>query len=61
MPKTALIVGAGNGLSASLARLFQTDGMAVALAARRIDKLKDLCDRGAMRRLATRRGKAVIY
>ncbi len=35
----ALIVGAGNGLSASIARLFAAEGMTVALAARRIDKL----------------------
>ena len=32
-PETALIVGAGSGLSASLARLFARDGMRVALAA----------------------------
>ena len=32
---TALIVGAGQGLSASLARLFAREGMRVALAARR--------------------------
>ena len=31
----ALIVGAGSGLSASLARLFAREGMKVALAARR--------------------------
>src|SRR5215470_8595165 len=40
---TALIVGAGSGLSASLARLFARDGLRVALAARNIDKLSDLC------------------
>ncbi len=35
MPYTsALIVGAGSGLSASLARLFAKAGMSVALAAR---------------------------
>jgi len=33
--RTALIVGVGSGLSASLARLFTTAGMKVALAARR--------------------------
>src|SRR5688572_17527242 len=38
-----LIVGAGSGLSASLARLFAAEGMAVALAARRPDKLQALC------------------
>ena len=32
--ETALIVGAGKGLSASLARLFVAEGMQVALAAR---------------------------
>ena len=38
----ALIVGAGSGLSASLARLFAGEGMSVALAARNIDKLATL-------------------
>jgi NAD(P)-dependent dehydrogenase (short-subunit alcohol dehydrogenase family) len=43
MPKeTALIVGAGSGLSASLARLFAGEGLAVALAARSPDKLDAL-------------------
>jgi len=40
--ETALIVGAGPGLSASLARLFSREGMAVALAARNADKLAGL-------------------
>jgi NAD(P)-dependent dehydrogenase (short-subunit alcohol dehydrogenase family) len=40
--KTALIVGAGPGLSASLARLFVSHGIKVALAARTIDKLSGL-------------------
>ena len=39
MAETALIVGAGSGLSASLARLFAKDGMRVALAARDTAKL----------------------
>src|SRR5262249_9652157 len=39
----ALIVGAGSGLSASLARHFAGRGMRVALAARNIDKLAPLC------------------
>jgi NAD(P)-dependent dehydrogenase (short-subunit alcohol dehydrogenase family) len=39
--KNALIVGAGAGLSASLARLFLKDGMSVALAARSPDKLAE--------------------
>ncbi|HKS19953.1 MAG TPA: SDR family NAD(P)-dependent oxidoreductase [Bradyrhizobium sp.] len=41
--KTALIVGAGEGLSASLARLFSREGIRVALAARKIEKLGELC------------------
>ena len=42
--KSALIVGAGSGLSASLARRFAREGLAVALAARDTGKLKPLCD-----------------
>jgi NAD(P)-dependent dehydrogenase (short-subunit alcohol dehydrogenase family) len=38
-----LIVGAGSGLSASLARLFAREGMQVALAARNAAKLDALC------------------
>jgi NAD(P)-dependent dehydrogenase (short-subunit alcohol dehydrogenase family) len=41
--KTALIVGAGEGLSASLARLFSREKINVALAARKIEKLGALC------------------
>jgi NAD(P)-dependent dehydrogenase (short-subunit alcohol dehydrogenase family) len=41
--KTALIVGAGAGLSASLARLFSKEGIRVALAARKVEKLGALC------------------
>jgi NAD(P)-dependent dehydrogenase (short-subunit alcohol dehydrogenase family) len=37
--ETALIVGSGPGLSASLARLFRREGMKVALAARAVEKL----------------------
>lgn len=40
----ALIVGAGSGLSASLARAFTREGLICVLAARHIDKLKPLCD-----------------
>ena len=40
--KTALIVGAGEGLSASLARLFTREGIRVALAARQTAKLAAL-------------------
>jgi NAD(P)-dependent dehydrogenase (short-subunit alcohol dehydrogenase family) len=47
MPKPnyerALIVGAGSGLSASLARLFAREGLNVALAARNSEKLAPLC------------------
>ena len=47
MPKpsyeTVLIVGAGTGLSASLARLLARDGLRVALAARNSEKLTPLC------------------
>lgn len=41
--ETALIVGAGSGLSASLARLFSREGMRVAIAARNTEKLVTLC------------------
>lgn len=43
MARTALIVGAGSGLSASLARRFVREGMHVALAARDTQKLSALC------------------
>ena len=48
--KTALIVGAGEGLSASLARLFAREEINVALAARKIEKL-DYIAEGAGRTL----------
>lgn len=38
----ALIVGVGDGLSASLARLFHAEGYRVALAARNVEKLSNL-------------------
>jgi NAD(P)-dependent dehydrogenase (short-subunit alcohol dehydrogenase family) len=41
---SALIVGAGSGLSASVARLFAKNGIKIALAARTIEKLKPLQD-----------------
>jgi NAD(P)-dependent dehydrogenase (short-subunit alcohol dehydrogenase family) len=50
MAETALIVGAGSGLSAALARLFATAGMRVALAARTPDKLAALCTATGARR-----------
>mgnify|MGYP005687854227 FL=1 len=40
--KAVLIVGAGSGLSASLARAFNSKGMKIVLAARNIDKLDSL-------------------
>jgi NAD(P)-dependent dehydrogenase (short-subunit alcohol dehydrogenase family) len=40
--RTALIVGVGSGLSASLARLFAKSGLKVALAARRAANLSEL-------------------
>jgi NAD(P)-dependent dehydrogenase (short-subunit alcohol dehydrogenase family) len=40
---TALIVGAGEGLSASLARVFSREKIKVALAARKVEKLGALC------------------
>ncbi len=42
--ETALIVGAGTGLSASLARRFAREGIKVALAARDTGKLAALCE-----------------
>ena len=39
---TALIVGAGSGLSAALARALAKDGIKVALAARSTDDLEPL-------------------
>ncbi len=50
--RTALIVGVGSGLSASLARLFAKNGMKVALAARRADNLKALVQETAARAFA---------
>lgn len=44
MTEHALIVGAGSGLSASLARLFSKSGINVFLAARSTDKLHGLCE-----------------
>jgi NAD(P)-dependent dehydrogenase (short-subunit alcohol dehydrogenase family) len=47
--RTALIVGVGSGVSASLARLFNKAGIKVALAARRAANLADLAkETGAM-------------
>jgi NAD(P)-dependent dehydrogenase (short-subunit alcohol dehydrogenase family) len=43
MAKNALVVGAGDGISASFARALARDGFKVGLAARRTDKLAALC------------------
>ena len=48
----ALIVGAGAGLSAALARLFSREGMKVALASRTPGKLAALCAETAARAFA---------
>ena len=50
--KNALIVGAGEGLSASLARLFSREGIRVALAARSVGKLGALCSETGARAFA---------
>jgi NAD(P)-dependent dehydrogenase (short-subunit alcohol dehydrogenase family) len=44
MSKNALIIGAGHGLSASVARLFAAQGMKIGLAARNTEKLAGLAD-----------------
>jgi len=43
MTKTALIVGAGSGISAAFARLLHRQGYRLILAARGIDDLSELC------------------
>ena len=50
--KNALIVGAGAGISASLARLFSREGIRVALAARATEKLGALCSETGARAYA---------
>src|ERR1700683_3324502 len=50
--KIALIVGAGSGLSASLARRFAKQNIRVALAARQIEKLGALCHETGARAFA---------
>ena len=44
MSEKVIIVGVGQGLSASLARLFHREGMQVVLAARDTQKLKFLAN-----------------
>jgi short-subunit dehydrogenase len=50
--RNALIVGAGEGLSAALARTFTMAGMTVALAARNVDKLGPLAQEIGARTIA---------
>ncbi|MEO0995606.1 MAG: SDR family NAD(P)-dependent oxidoreductase [Pseudomonadota bacterium] len=50
--KHALIIGAGSGLSASLARMFAGRGMAVSLAARSVEDLAPLAEETGARRHA---------
>ena len=40
--ESVLIVGAGIGMRASLAKLFKKEGMTIALASRNIEKLKPI-------------------
>ena len=47
MAKTALIVGAGSGISAAVARALHADGYRVSLAARDVDKLAQLSQQTA--------------
>lgn len=53
MTKSALIVGTGTGISASVARALAADGYKLALAARRTDKLGDLALETRARVIAT--------
>src|SRR3546814_17361575 len=53
----ALIVGAGQGLSASLARLFAGEGLRVALAARHREKLAGLVQKTGARDYACAAGR----
>jgi NAD(P)-dependent dehydrogenase (short-subunit alcohol dehydrogenase family) len=48
----ALIVGAGKGLSAAVARVFSREGIQIALAARNIEKLGPLCEETGARAFA---------
>ena len=56
--KIALIVGAGEGISASLTRLFSREGIRVALGARSIEKLGALCTETGARAYACDATKA---
>lgn len=54
----ALVIGAGPGLSASLARLFAAKGLRVTLAARNVDKLGPLAKETGARAVACDAGDA---
>jgi NAD(P)-dependent dehydrogenase (short-subunit alcohol dehydrogenase family) len=56
--EVALIVGAGKGLSAALARLCAKEGMAVGIAARNADKLADLARESGAKAYACDAGEA---
>ena len=56
--RSALIVGVGSGLSASLARLFAKNGLQVALASRNPDRLAALAQRDRGGDLRLRGGRA---
>ncbi|WP_299473064.1 SDR family NAD(P)-dependent oxidoreductase [uncultured Roseibium sp.] len=58
MTGNALIVGAGSGLSASLARVFSGAGYTVLLAARSAGKLADICEETGARAFACDATKA---
>ena len=53
--KSALIVGAGSGLSASIARAFAKAGMSVALAARSAAKLDEFVQATGAKAVTTTR------
>ena len=58
---TALIVGAGSGLSAALAHAFAAEGLRCVLAARRTEKLQALCGEiGATRIQCNKIGRAHV-
>ena len=57
MNKTAVVVGAGSGLSAAIVRALAKDGYRCTLAARNIEKLASLCAETGATRIACDVGK----
>ena len=57
MSKTAVVVGAGSGLSAAIVRALAKDGYRCAVAARNIDKLSSLCSETGARAVRCDVGK----